>query len=302
MKLTTHLILSFILVAGLLACDSAPSPEARTQQAAVTPRNIDDPVTDPPVLARGIYVIESSGQRISIHANAVDELTILNGLAKEAGFELVAGHASWQVITVDLQAATTHIAVVELVKRYPYQIIYEYDDNLQQDVLRTVIVGEPPFPQTSAEAVQAQSEPDEDEAPEDSIDATSATVKRLSPEKQQAYLEQLQDPSPELRVEAAKNIDPVGEALDSLSKLILRDPSPEVRAATTWSLENSEDPKAIDALVMALDDDNLEVVIEAIESLGYAGDETTISELSPFLKHPDNRIRAAAEEAIDFLD
>ena len=120
--------------------------------------------------------------------------------------------------------------------------------------------------------------------------------------EQQDHLNKLWDPSPAARVEAAKKIEPVGEALEVLLELIKDDPSPEVRIATTWSLENSEDPRAMEALILGLKDKNDEVVLEMIQSLRFAGDDSTVKHLEPSLKHPNQQIRKAAADAIELLE
>ena len=84
--------------------------------------------------------------------------------------------------------------------------------------------------------------------------------------------------------------------------LMRNDPSPEVRIAATWSLERSDDPAAIEALLGCLDDINTEVVIECMDSLEYVGDDTTVMYLEPFLQHADPKVRARAADAIRFLD
>jgi hypothetical protein len=123
-------------------------------------------------------------------------------------------------------------------------------------------------------------------------------------ERQQAYLQELQNPSPEIRAAAAKKIKPVGAALNRLTDMLVYDPSPEVRIATTWSLEVSEEaevPQAQAALVRCLQDKDLNVVVECIQSLAYMGNESAVVHLQPLLTHPDERVRKAAMDAVEFL-
>jgi HEAT repeat protein len=157
-------------------------------------------------------------------------------------------------------------------------------------------------PATPAATVGPAGEPAT--AAEDEPAAIMAIKELPESERQQAYLQELQNPAAEIRAAAAKKIKPVGAALDRLTEMLANDPSPEVRIATTWSLEvseNAELPQALDALVKCLGDTNLNVVVECIESLAYAGDETTIVHLQPLLTHQDARVRAAAFEAVRFL-
>ena len=72
------------------------------------------------------------------------------------------------------------------------------------------------------------------------------------------------------------------------------DPSP-------LSSPDSEAFAAVEGLIMALDDPDRGVVLQAIESLEFAGDESVIPALSPLLDDSDRAIREAAAEAIEFL-
>jgi HEAT repeat protein len=112
----------------------------------------------------------------------------------------------------------------------------------------------------------------------------------------------LRDPSPQKRAAAAKKIEARGEALDELAYLLLNDPSPEVRIATTSSLEKSKDPAALAVLIGCLNDAVNAVVIECMDSLEFAGDESTVEHLAPFLQHADEGVRDTAADAIEFLE
>ena len=135
--------------------------------------------------------------------------------------------------------------------------------------------------------------------------ARPKVIKELSAyDQQQAYLQELQNPSPEIRAAAAKKIKPVGDALNQLTDMLVNDSSPEVRIATTWSLEMTENaqlPQVLDALVKCLQDKDLNVVVECIQSLKFLGDQTTIVHLQPYLTHQDAEVRNAAFEAVRFL-
>ena len=119
--------------------------------------------------------------------------------------------------------------------------------------------------------------------------------------EQQAYIRQLQSPEIKARIAAAEEVEPVGDALYLLTDMLVKDPSPEVRIATTRALEESEDPLAVEALVKCLQDENPAVIVECIQSLDFLGDETTVQYLEPLLTHYDPSVNAAAAEAIESL-
>ncbi len=56
--------------------------------------------------------------------------------------------------------------------------------------------------------------------------------------QQQAYIQALQNQQAEIRATAAKEVEPVGDAFYLLTDMLHKDPSPEVRIATTWALED----------------------------------------------------------------
>ena len=118
-------------------------------------------------------------------------------------------------------------------------------------------------------------------------------------EEDQVLLKQLSDPSPEVREEAAEDILATGIALDALATLITTDPSPDVRAAATYSLKESDDPGAVDVLIMGLDDKNPEVLEEVIDSLWLLGDPRAIPHLERMLDHPNEDVRDTAEYALE---
>jgi hypothetical protein len=277
------------LTALLCACESEQASGPNT--APMTTSSAPDTTLDAansPLPGPGEYLIDLSAGRGVIRANQVDERKILAGVAGEAGYRVMVGDVEWQTVTVDIEADTLHDALVELLGERPYQIIYAPDSESREEVLSRVEVGEPPFTELALT---------------DRVAETNATDTSLTKaEQQQSYLQQLSDPDEEKRVEAAKKIKAQGEALDMLTDMLRNDPSPEVRIATTWSLEISEDPAALSALIGCLNDPDNTVVIECMDSLEFAGDETTVVYLEPFLDHPDKKVRAGAVEAIRFLE
>ena len=118
-------------------------------------------------------------------------------------------------------------------------------------------------------------------------------------EEDLVLLKQLSDPSAEVREEAAEDIQATGIALDALATLITTDPSPDVRVAATYSLKESEDPGAVDVLILGLDDEDPEVLDEVIDGLWLIGDPRALPHLQRMLDHPNEDVRDSAEYALD---
>ena len=144
----------------------------------------------------------------------------------------------------------------------------------------------------------AQSPSDQALAPSEVAAQRGYVAKPLS-EEDLVLLKQLSDPSPEVREEAAEDIQATGIALDALAKLITTDPSPDVRAAAVYSLKESDDPGAVDVLILGLDNEDPEVLEEVIDGLWFIGDRRAYSHLQRMLDHPNEDVRDAAEYALD---
>jgi hypothetical protein len=295
-KLTARLILNCVLASLLTACDSnqGTSQQANAPAATVEPAPLastPDPDTETPFPAAGNHAIDLSPGRVSIRANQVNERELLNELATRANFQLLTANFDWQLVTVDIQVETLHAALVELLEGYPYQIVYAPDRDTQQEVLTEVVIGELPATETG-DSMETQA----------GDTALLRDIEELSEDgRQMAYIQALQSPQTEVRAAAAKKIEPVGDGFYRLTDLLLKDPAPEVRIATTWALEHSDDPMAIEALVKCLQDENPDVIVECIKSLDFLGDETTVQYLIPMLTHSDGNVRTAAAEAIKSL-
>ena len=118
-------------------------------------------------------------------------------------------------------------------------------------------------------------------------------------EEDLVLLKQLSDPSAEVREEAAEDIQATGIALDALAKLITTDPSPDVRAAAVYSLKESDDPGAVDVLILGLDDKDPEVLEEVIDGLWLLGDPRALPHLRRMVDHPNEDVRDSAEYALE---
>ena len=189
---------------------------------------------------------------------------------------------------------------MELLQPHPYQTSYAFDANRGTYALTHVRLGntataqetapaQPRLPAAGIETVNPE------DAPEPGADPTLLSA------EDQAYLTLLLDPLPEVRADAAENIEATGIVLDYLATILTTDPSPEVRIAATYSLEESDDPRAFDTLIMGLDDTDPKVLVEVIDSLDYLDDRSAIPYLQPLLDHPDEDVRDAAESAIESL-
>jgi len=115
-------------------------------------------------------------------------------------------------------------------------------------------------------------------------------------------LNELRSSDPEVRADAVYDIEPEGVGLRYLLDT-LSDPDPEVRISVISQLEDAdEEPEAIAGLVTALGDENAEVVIEAIDAIEFVGDSSQIRDLQRYSDHPNEEVREAIADAIEYLE
>jgi hypothetical protein len=192
---------------------------------------------------------------------------------------------------VNMPAQPLHAALGELLQDYPYQIVYAPDKDTQQQVLSEVFIG-------GLSAATISDSKDNESANK----STPRNIEEPSEDgEQQTYIQQLQSPQAGVRAAAVEEVEPVGDALYLLTDMLVKDPSPRVRIATSETLEDSDDPLAVVALVKCLQDEDPAVIVRCIESLNSLGDETTVVHLEPLLTHYDPNVNAAAAEAIEAL-
>ena len=263
-----------LLVAG---CDSAETPSNTQGEMAygpapsTTPQTADSP---PPALpgvdnlSPGAVEIRLSGSGVHVIANRVSQGEILSRLAEKAGFEFRDTGVDWDVVNVSIRGDALHPALVELLRPHPYRIVYRHVPGQQAEVLWRVVAG-------SGDAGVAES----------------------------GLLQQLDDASAAARKQAAEAIEPEGRALERLTQVLLNDPEADVRAAAAENLQHTEDPRAVAALLAAMEDEqDSRVMVEIIESLGFIGDPQAMPSLRLMLEHQSEAVRDAAEDALGQLE
>jgi HEAT repeat protein len=109
----------------------------------------------------------------------------------------------------------------------------------------------------------------------------------------------LSDDEPDTRYTAACALGALGDprAVDALLKA-LEDNDPELRHWAAEALGEIGDPRAVDALVQALEDDYLYVAQPAAEALGEIGDPRAVDALLKALEDNDPEMRESAAKAL----
>jgi hypothetical protein len=296
-------VLGLALAAALTAAcgggDDSPrasEPSAQPQQAAPARPAAEAAGAGQPLLPVGEWQLVVANGVVSVDAVEAPRRPLVEALAQRAGFALEAAPGAWPPLTLRLDAQPLEVALPLLVGELEYRAEWTSADGAHR--LAKLVVGGPRSDGASGDASLR---------PGEVSDALERALKALHdderPMSEEEALRRLQDEDAETRLRAVLALDGEGEeALTALIGAIERDPDPRVRAAATVGLEESEEFAAVQALVGALDDPNAEVVVEAIDSLEFAGDASVVVSLQPLLAHSDARVRKAAADAIRLLE
>jgi len=253
--------------------------------------------------------VEYSDGRVTIRSDGSLQLAILERLADQVGFEIVAGRTTARPISLQIERVSVIDAIAAILDGSPYTLGYDRDDASGSRVLARVEIGET-LEEAAVNAVRTM--PTNARGLRDRVASTSAQGEpriRRNPidpadevyvAEQAEFFSSLDSPDPEARSDAADWIDLEGEAFERILSLLETDPDPDVRLTIVERLGDDGSPAAIDALVDALRDPNPEVVLLVMDVLELEAEHRLISELNALLSHSDPEVREAAQDIKDF--
>jgi HEAT repeat protein len=311
-KLTRAAVCSALV--WLCACGSGESTPPRSTETSPAPAATAarEPERVAPALEPGAARLRYENGHVTLEANAAPVQPLLERLATQAHFELQLEPADWPPLTASFDDLALAEALPRLIGNRSYTTRWRASAGDAGPLLVLLRVGEEVVGDAKAADAKVRKTPSQS-APGDKVKTTGiagAVAGQLAralhehpeqAETQEELLEKVHDSSAQVRREAALELRPEGEGLHALSALLANDPDPDVRTAATTSLEVSDDPAAVQALVAGLSDPDPAVVVEVLDSLEFAADEKVIPHITPLLQHPDATVREAAQDAIDFL-
>ena len=250
---------------------------------------------------------------MTLACNGEPRVAILEKLAAAADFGLEIGALEPLRLTLRIENTKLEEVLPLLLGDVEYQVAYAFDRELGRHVMSSLRVGTLDAPPPVAGAIEAARERRELRWDEGSsarpAEAMREELRRANRERRaraeadrQMLFADLDSSEPEVRAEAASEIDPEGQALAKLAAMLAEDPDPRVREAALEQLAGVELHAAVDALIRALDDPDPHIVVLAIEAIENDGDESLVPEIEPLLDHRDSMVRDAAWEAIDALE
>jgi len=292
------------------ACGSGESEKARPTAATPTPAATAEAESRAPV-APGSVRFRYRGGRVTLEANAASVPPLLERLAREVRFELQLEPGDWAPLSASFQDLPLAEALPRLIGNRDYTAQWRASADGDAPHLELLHIGAPSVAGVTAEDPKGRKLPprtalhgEEKKSIAGMVAGSLARTLHDRPnrgESQEALIERLRDPSAQVRMDAAVELQPEGEGLRALRDLLANDPDPGVRAAATSALETADDPSAVQALLAALHDPDPGVVVEVLNSLEFAADEKVVPQITPLLQHSDPDVREAAQDAIDFL-
>lgn len=107
-------------------------------------------------------------------------------------------------------------------------------------------------------------------------------------------------PGPEAddRIGEILDIEPTGDGLDELIRVASESSDPHAREAAVVALGDTDDPRALDALIAATEDVDPNVVLAALDQLRWSDDRLAEDAILRLVDSPNPGIAAAAREGL----
>jgi hypothetical protein len=277
-----------------------------TSDPVVTTRTESEPARDRPFRPAGDAHVEYFDGRVTVRCDGSLQLAVLEQLAAQVGFEIVAGKTAAQPITLNIERAALVDAIALILDGFSYTLGYDLDEATGTRTLALIKIGETlehgsanlaETASANARRIQDRVSSTAERTRGDQMDPAS---EGYSNEQAEMLLE-LDSSDPDARAEAVSWIELDPEVLERLISQLESDPDAEVRAAIVERLGEEESPTAMAGLVVALRDPDPEVVLEAMDILEFEAEALLIAELDWLSAHPEPDVRDAAQDAKDFL-
>ena len=307
-SLSTPLAVGLIgaaLVSIGLGCGSQEAPDP-----AATMLTESKSAPDRPIPPHGKAYVEYSDGRVTVRCDGSLRLAVLEQLAAQVGFEIVAGKTDTQRITLQIERAALVDAIALILDGLSYTLGYDLDEASGTRILARIEIGET-LEHGSAnlsEAASANAQQIRDRVSrKETRPAVRARSDRMEPideaytDEQAELLSELDSTDPEVRADAASWIDFSPGVLERMIAVLESDPDAEVRSAIVDRLGEEESPDAMAALVVALRDPDPHVVMDAMDILEFEAEALLIPELETLLAHPSGEVREAARYAKESL-
>ena len=304
--------------------ESPSAHEGNSRKTVSNPAPLADPPGLPALPDAGAIFVEVTERGVTVLANAASQAEVLRRLEGAVGFQLVLRDIDEdRTISVRVADSALEVVLAQVLTGVPYRLRYEVDEARVGHSLAVVSAGNfrsrllsaeerersrQQLRQRGREAIaRRRQQGDEEERRVEALSPEERELLRQEAAEERRELEariarDLESPDAWVRADAAQQIDAAGDGIGRLSKLLADDPDVEVRVAAAGQLSDSNSAGSMNSLLAALGDPSTEVILEALDSLQFVGDETLIPAIQPLLGHPDAEVRDTAADTIDLLE
>lgn len=287
----------------------------------------------------GGLVVQGDAGALTLLVNGVPPRAILAEISDHLDFGMSI-HVPLDERRISLQAVEERLEAVlaRILRDTPYALYYEASEEGRDVALARLVIGEPevrvavapdrredrraltPEERKNLEAIRdeerqarraeklarrearlAERGPRAKPSAAETRQALQARALRQQ-ERHQETLAALDDPDPEERSFAVFSLDATDRGdLIYIGEALTKDPDPLVREEAARQLAFGETSAVLPLLRKALEDPSNDVVLAAIDSIGFAGDPSIIPDLEPLLQHQNGVVQDEAQDTIEFF-
>lgn len=251
-------------------------------------------------LSAGSYTLTVTEGNINLVAVETNRLAILQDLADKALFQLDYNENYDELVTIEALNANATEVVALLLHDALYTTSYTALPNDRGFRLKKVIIGAEPE-NSSYPVGELFSYQDENGNPLPAIVLPKPAEEIYLGKEEAELTNRLQFATPEERAYAVSELrmDPAG--FNAAYQVFMRDDSPEVKLAVLELIEAEEHLLAKQMVAMALNDEDPETVLYALDIIDLNGDFSMVQQVERLYSHPNNEIRNQAKAVRESL-
>ena len=259
-------------------------------------------------MAQGDVRVEVRDGRVTIMCQEAPRGLVVEKLARQAGFEL-SGDLDSQPLTLAVDDVPLDQVLPTVMAGIPYRAQWSFDREQARHSLAKLEVGEVPMTTAAShkphitDALRDRLRAMHDKRPNEKAKAEAQARREERARSQADALEELRSSNPDMRIEAAGDIDPEGPALQLLMSSLSTDQDPRVRAKIATQLADADGCVASMGLVTATGDPDPGVRCAAWESLEMNCDETMLPSMQPqCAKESDAKVRECCTSTLEMCE
>jgi HEAT repeat protein len=289
-------------VGALLLLTACPQQQEKSKAKAPAPAAAERPE---PNMGQGDVRVEVRDGRVTIACQDAPRGLVVEKLARQAGFELT-GDLDSQPTTLAVDDVPMDQVLPTLMAGVAYRAQWRFDKEQSRHDLAKLEVGEVPTTVASshkphiADALRDRLRAMREKKPNEKAKAEAQARREERARTQADALEELRSSNPDMRMDAAGEIEPEGPALTSLMSALSTDADPRVRAKIATQLADADGCVASMGLVGATADPDPAVRCAAWESLEMNCDESMLPSMQPqCAKETDAKVRECCNSTLE---